>query len=165
MGYCNFFSTGLESFLCSSLNHLSFFFSSRFFFMWANKIWTENASNYLSHAMNSSPSCLTFTAYPFKANVFLSAIILHGEFTFRHYLSQTLNLHHYHCTSRVLFCCSVHVTGIFCSQAYDFVFVCIKMHIAQMSSPYEMMQIQKTEMISSVIIYHSTNFYVTCNIY
>lgn len=34
-----------------------------------------------------------------------------------------------------------------------------------MSSPYEMMQIQNTEMISSVIIYHSTNFYVTCSIY
>lgn len=133
--------------------------------MGENKTWTENTSNYLSHTMNSSPSCLTFTAYPFKANVFLLAIILNRELIFRHYLSQTLNLHQYHCISRVLFCYSVRVIGILCSQAYDFVFECIKMHVVQMSSPYGMMQIQNIEMICPVIIYHSTNFYVVCNIY
>lgn len=34
-----------------------------------------------------------------------------------------------------------------------------------MSSLYRMMQIQNIEMICPVIIYHSTNFYVICNIY
>jgi len=133
--------------------------------MAANKIWTENASNYLSHTMNSSPSCLTFTAYPFKANVFLLAIMSNRELIFRHYLSPPLNLHQYHCISRVLFGYSVRVIGILCSQAYDFVFDCVKMHIVQMSSPYGMMQIQNIVMICPVIIYHFTNFYVIYNIY
>lgn len=157
-----FSSIGSKSFFCSFLN-LCYF--SDFFLMGENMIWTENASNYLGHIMNLSPSCLTFTAYPFKANVFLLAMILNWELIFRHYLSQTLNLHQNHCISWVLFCYSVCAIGTLCSQADDFAFGCIKVHIVQMSSPYGMMQIQNIEMICPVIIYHSTNFYVICNIY
>lgn len=101
---------------------LNLCYFSDFFLMGENMIWTENASNYLSHTMNSAPFCLTFTAYPIKANAFLLAIILNGS-SFRLYLSPTLNLHQYHCISRVLFCYPVCVIGIPRSHTYDFGFI------------------------------------------
>lgn len=81
------FSTGSASFCCSSQSFLFF----RFFLMGEKKIWTENASNYLSHTMNSSPSCLTFSAYLCKDNVFSLAIISTRKLIVRRYLSQTIS--------------------------------------------------------------------------